>query len=79
MSDAQPTAKIAYMANQIARAFATKGEAGQVAATAAHINQFWEPRMRAHLLALVADGDASLDPVVVQASAKVRAPAPSAS
>lgn len=77
MSTNSTTAKIAYMANQIARAFAAKGEKEQAAATATHINQFWEPRMREKLLALVADGDSSLDPVVIRAAKSVRSPAPS--
>ena len=44
------------MANQIARAFAHKGEAGAAAATADHLRKFWDPRMRAAIRALVAEG-----------------------
>ena len=38
-------ARLAYMANQIARNFAVQGEAAAIAATAEHIRSFWDPRM----------------------------------
>ena len=40
-----------YMANQIARNLAAGGEAAAVAATAQHIIDFWDPRMKAAILA----------------------------
>ena len=42
--------RLVYMGNQIAREFAAMGE-GAVAATADHIAKFWDPRMRARILA----------------------------
>jgi formate dehydrogenase subunit delta len=41
--------RLVYMANQIAREFAHLGD--PAAATADHIAQFWDPRMRARVLA----------------------------
>ncbi|MFM5905991.1 MAG: formate dehydrogenase subunit delta [Novosphingobium sp.] len=44
-------ARLAYMANQIARNFAVQGEEAAIAATARHIRDFWDPRMKAAILA----------------------------
>lgn len=60
-------ANLVRMANQIARNLAH--EPDPAAATATHIRQFWEPRMRA---ALVADGAEGLDPAVIRALALLR-------
>jgi formate dehydrogenase subunit delta len=38
-----------------------------VAAVAAHIDAFWDPRMKRALAALVAEKDDSLDPLLVSA------------
>src|SRR6266704_3608311 len=43
--------RLVYMANQIARNFAAMGDDAATAATADHIARFWEPRMRARILA----------------------------
>lgn len=43
-------ARLAYMANQIARNFAVQGEDVAAAATAEHIRNYWDPRMIAGLL-----------------------------
>jgi formate dehydrogenase subunit delta len=45
--------KIIRMANQIATYFDSRPEAERVAGIAAHINDFWEPRMRTQLLDLL--------------------------
>jgi formate dehydrogenase subunit delta len=42
-------ARLIYMANQIARNFAVQGEDEAIAATADHIDKFWDPRMKAQL------------------------------
>lgn len=42
-------ARLAYMANQIARNFAVQGEDVAAAATAEHIRNYWDPRMIAGL------------------------------
>ena len=66
--------KLTHMANQIATFFRLKPEAEAEAAIAAHINDFWEPRMRRQLLELVAAGGAGLEPRVIAAAAQVRRP-----
>ena len=43
--------RLASMADQIARNFAVQGEDQAVAATAEHIRLYWDPRMKAQLLA----------------------------
>ena len=55
--------KLVMMANQIAKNVAVQGEARAVAATADHIARFWDPRMRAAILAHLAAGGAGLDPL----------------
>lgn len=45
--------KIVYMANQIARSFQSRTYDEAVAAAAEHISNFWEPRMRSQLFALL--------------------------
>ena len=64
--DAEP---LRYMADQIARNFAAQGEAAAVAATAEHIRQFWDPRMKA---AILADDAAAMSPVVAQVVERLR-------
>lgn len=67
--------KLAYMANQIATFFASKPHAEGVAGVAAHINDFWEPRMRRHLFELLDTGGTGLHPLVLEAAATIRRPA----
>ncbi|MBF4769736.1 formate dehydrogenase subunit delta [Nocardioides agariphilus] len=55
------------MGNQIAQQFANLPPAEAAAAIARHIENFWEPRMRHTLEALVAAGDDSLEPLLVDA------------
>lgn len=45
------TEHLHYMANQIARNLAAGGEEAAIAATAQHITDFWDPRMKAAILA----------------------------
>lgn len=49
-----------YMANQIARNLAAQGEEAAIAATAQHIRDFWDPRMK---MAILADERHELDPI----------------
>ncbi len=56
--------RLRYMADQIARNFAAQGEAEAAEATAEHIRLFWDPRMKA---ALLADDRSALSPVVARA------------
>ncbi|MDG2004198.1 MAG: formate dehydrogenase subunit delta [Novosphingobium sp.] len=56
--------RLRYKADQIARNFAALGEAEAIAATADHIAKFWDPRMKAQILA---DDRAALSPCVAAA------------
>ena len=62
--------RLTYMANQIARNFAIQGEANAIEQTAQHIRDFWDPRMKA---AIVAADSRALDPIVCAALARLRA------
>ncbi len=55
--------KLVYMANQIGKFFATQGTEQAAAGTADHIKKFWDPRMRATILAHLEAGGQGLDPV----------------
>ena len=67
--------KLVYMANQIARFFESQPHDAAVKGVAAHINDFWEPRMRRQFLALVAQGGHGLRPMVIEAADLIRRPA----
>ena len=56
--------RLRYMADQIARNFAAQGEEAAIAATAEHIRLFWDPRMKA---AILADDRTAHTPVVAAA------------
>ena len=62
--------KLAYMANQIGKFFASQTTEDGVAGIADHIRRFWDPRMRKTLLENL-DGMA-LDPPVRAAAEKLR-------
>ena len=62
-------ARLRYMADQIARNFAVQGEKEAVAATARHIQDFWDPRMKA---AILADDPARLSPIAAAAVERIR-------
>lgn len=64
--------KLVYMANQIGKFFASQGGDQAVAGTADHIEKFWDPRMRAAILAHLQAGGAGLDPHVRQAIEKLK-------
>ena len=70
--------KLIYMANQIAKFFVSQGPEKAAAGTADHIQKFWDPRMRAAIIAHVKAGGEGLDPVARMAvehlpDAKVKA------
>lgn len=67
--------KLVRMANQIA-AFFTSAEPDEASAMiAAHINEFWEPRMRRQMLEAVEQGAASeLDAAASAAMALINDP-----
>lgn len=62
------TARLIHMANQIARNLAAQGEEAAVAGTAQHIRDFWDPRMKAAILAADRTG---LEPVAEAAVARL--------
>lgn len=61
-------AALAHMANQIARNFAIAGEAAAIADTLEHIRLYWDPRMKA---AIVAGDRADLSPIAAAAIAQL--------
>ncbi len=67
--------RIIRMANQIATFFETASPAEAAEDVARHINDFWEPRMRAQLLALPPASAAALRPAVRAALPLLRPPA----
>ena len=60
------------MANQIATFFKTQPGEDQLDRFAAHINDFWEPRMRTQLQDYIRAGGAGLDPSVEAAARLLR-------
>jgi len=66
MSDTH--ARLIYMANQIARNFCVLDHDAAISATADHITQFWDPRMRA----AVAGDEENLSDVARSAFASLR-------
>ena len=63
----------ARMGNDIARQFTHLPASEAAEVIAAHIERFWDPRMRRNLEALVAAHDESLDPVLVDAAGRLAA------
>jgi formate dehydrogenase subunit delta len=57
------TDKLVMQANQIAAFFAAQGEERAIPQIAAHIAQFWDPRMRALMRSHLASGGAGLQPL----------------
>lgn len=66
--------KLIYMANQIAKFMESKPHAEGLALLAAHINDFWEPRMRRQLFDVLDKGGAGLRPLVIEASSQIKRP-----
>jgi formate dehydrogenase subunit delta len=66
--------KLVYMANQIGKFFASQGPDKAVAGIAEHIAKFWDPRMRAAIIAHFEAGGAGLDPAVREAVGKLPRP-----
>lgn len=69
--------KLVYMANQIGRFFVSEDQTTAVAAITDHLRKFWDPRMRAGIIAHVRAGGEGLDPAVKEAVGRLL-PAPSA-
>ncbi len=58
------TDKLVMMANQIGTFFTSQGPDRAVAGTAEHLRKFWDPRMRAAILAYLREGGEGLRPEV---------------
>jgi formate dehydrogenase subunit delta len=65
--------KLVYMANQIGKFFASQGADKAVAGIAEHLTKFWDPRMRAAIVAHLDAGGFGLDPPVREAVEKLHA------
>lgn len=70
--------KIIRMANDIARFMESKPHDEGAALLAAHINDFWDPRMRRQLFEIIDAGGAGLRPLVLDAAGAIRRPAAAA-
>lgn len=66
--------KITRMANDIAKFMESKPHDEGVALLAAHINDFWDPRMRRQLFGILDAGGAGLRPLVRDAAGAIRRP-----
>ncbi|WP_137109479.1 formate dehydrogenase subunit delta [Rhodobacter sp. SY28-1] len=66
--------KITRMANDIAKFMESKPHDEGVALLAAHINDFWDPRMRRQLFEILDAGGAGLRPLVRDAGPAIRRP-----
>ncbi|MDE2444810.1 MAG: formate dehydrogenase subunit delta [Alphaproteobacteria bacterium] len=66
------TSDIVRMANQIAAFFKSYGPEEGTKEIAAHINNFWEPRMRQHFFSYLAQGGKSLDPMILASVPLIR-------
>lgn len=64
--------KLVYMANQIGKFFVTEDRKTAVAAITDHLQKFWDPRMRAEIIAHLAAGGEGLDPAVREAVASLK-------
>ena len=67
MSSSHSADKLIYMANQIGKFFRSQGDEAAISGTAEHLRKFWDPRMRAAILAHLEAGGAGLDPPVRKA------------
>lgn len=69
-----PLPRLVYMANQIGKFFVTEDKPTAAANIADHLMKFWDPRMRAEIVAHLADGGEGLDPEVREAVASLNRP-----
>ncbi len=66
--------KLVMMANQIGKFFVPQRSGDPVAAITDHLEKFWDPRMRAGIIAHVANGGAGLDAPVREAVGRLTKP-----
>jgi formate dehydrogenase subunit delta len=64
--------RLVMMANQIGKFFLPQREGDPVAAIADHLQKFWDPRMRAAIVAHLAAGGAGLDDAVREAVGRLQ-------
>ena len=64
--------KLVLMANQIGKFYVPQKQVEPVGAIATHIRKFWDPRMRAAIIAHVEDGGAGLDAPVREAVQRLK-------
>ena len=64
--------RLVYMANQIGKFFAAQRADEAVPGIADHIEKFWDPRMRAAIVAYLDAGGEGLDPPVREALLKLK-------
>ena len=72
MSGMTSDEKLVYMANQIARNFEALGHDHAVAATEDHLLKYWDPRMKARILALAAEHAGALGATASAALSRLR-------
>jgi len=65
--------RLVMMANQIARFYVPQRQVEPVGAIATHIRKFWDPRMRAAIIAHLDHGGAGFDPPVREAVERLKA------
>ncbi|WP_297780940.1 formate dehydrogenase subunit delta [uncultured Roseovarius sp.] len=63
--------KMVHMANQIATFFKTQPGSDRSTRVAAHLTDYWEPRMLEQLHSYVATGGKGLDDLVIAAEAEI--------
>ena len=68
------TQKMVHMANQIADFFKGYPHEDALRDAAAHLNSYWDPRMRKQLFAHLAKGGEGLDPLIIEAATQIRKP-----
>ncbi|MCA0200573.1 MAG: formate dehydrogenase subunit delta [Proteobacteria bacterium] len=66
------TPRLVMMANQIAQFFVPQRRGDPVAEIADHLEKFWDPRMKADIVAHLRAGGAGLDPVVREAVGRLK-------
>jgi formate dehydrogenase subunit delta len=66
--------KLAYMANQIGKFFAHQKHEQAVASITDHLRRYWDPRMRATIIAEYDAVKTRLDPLVQEAIGQLRRP-----
>ncbi|HTR87190.1 MAG TPA: formate dehydrogenase subunit delta [Reyranella sp.] len=65
--------KLVMMANQIGRFYGPQKQVDPATAIATHIRKFWDPRMRAAIVAHLDQGGVGLDPPVHKAVERLKA------